>query len=383
MTSQLRRKRPITPPNTPRRRARAAKFPLRLGPAAALIAALAVVVGEAPAAEPLDALKWLAPPAPDKVAKSEEVPQTTYYGPMRSVVKHDAPPERTKSRWTSGSSASAAGSPATSATGSSDAGSTTLQWRSPQHRSSRAGEGVARTVSHDVRTVAQRDGLSRPDPFEENLSRPPLFDQQPAPAQPLEEQPSAPEAGPAPTPMPGLAPSPPDFGPLNSQGAFGREFDAGMRRDECKLSWEKLQAKTLPTISLDIGVGGMEGRDFPIECALPGDKFAGRAWDGTTFFWKASALCHKPLYFEEVALERYGHTLHPVLQPFVSGAHFFTNIAILPYRMGLKTPNECVYALGYYRPGSCAPKMISPPGFTPRAALFEAGAWVAGAAIIP
>jgi hypothetical protein len=90
-------------------------------------------------------------------------------------------------------------------------------------------------------------------------------------------------------------------------------------------------------------------------------------------------LCHKPLYFEDVQLERYGHMAGPWVQPFASCANFFLTIPILPYKMGLETPNECVYALGYYRPGSCAPYLLDPLPVSVRAALFETSAWVAGA----
>lgn len=99
--------------------------------------------------------------------------------------------------------------------------------------------------------------------------------------------------------------------------------------------------------------------------------------------WKASALCHKPLYFEDVALERYGHSWGPFLQPIMSGAHFFGRLPVLPYCMGLKTPNECVYTLGYYRPGSCAPYLVGGVPFTWRAALFQAGGAVGVAAFLP
>jgi hypothetical protein len=99
--------------------------------------------------------------------------------------------------------------------------------------------------------------------------------------------------------------------------------------------------------------------------------------------WKASGLCHKPLYFEQVQLERYGHSWGPYVQPIMSGAHFFATFPVLPYKMGIQTPNECVYTLGHYRPGNCAPYMIEAVPFTWRAALFEAGAWVGGAAAIP
>jgi hypothetical protein len=99
--------------------------------------------------------------------------------------------------------------------------------------------------------------------------------------------------------------------------------------------------------------------------------------------WKASALCHKPLYFEDEQLERYGHSWPPCCQPLVSGAHFFTRLPVIPYCMGVEPPNECIYALGHYRPGSCAPYLCSPIPISARGAIFEAGAAVGAAAILP
>jgi hypothetical protein len=74
-----------------------------------------------------------------------------------------------------------------------------------------------------------------------------------------------------------------------------------------------------------------------------------------TYTWKASALCHKPLYFEEMAAERYGHSHGPGLEYVTSFVHFFGNLALLPYWVGVDTPCECIYDLGYYRVGDCAP----------------------------
>jgi hypothetical protein len=102
-----------------------------------------------------------------------------------------------------------------------------------------------------------------------------------------------------------------------------------------------------------------------------------------TWTWTASALCHKPLYFEEEALERYGHMAGPLAQPALSGAHFFLNIAVLPYKMGINPPNECQYALGYYRPGSCAPWILDPIPLSLRGALFQTTAVAAGITAIP
>ena len=121
----------------------------------------------------------------------------------------------------------------------------------------------------------------------------------------------------------------------------------------------------------------------PSECRLDDVALAARNWTPITMTWKASALCHKPLYFQEEQLERYGHTTGPIFQPVVSGAHFFANIALLPYNMGIHPMSECQYALGYYRPGSCAPWMIPPFPLSARGALAETGVILGGFYLIP
>ena len=115
------------------------------------------------------------------------------------------------------------------------------------------------------------------------------------------------------------------------------------------------------------------GEDYPYECSLEDQQHEPRQWPQITYMWKAAGLCHKPLYFEQPKLERYGHSWGPYTQPIISGVHFFGTLPILPYKMGLKTPCECVYTLGYYRPGSCAPYLVGGVPFTWRAAAFQAG----------
>jgi hypothetical protein len=122
---------------------------------------------------------------------------------------------------------------------------------------------------------------------------------------------------------------------------------------------------------------------LPAECPLGGLRTQERTWLASTFHYQASALCHKPLYFEEVQLERYGHTTGPFRQPIISGCHFVMNVALLPYRMGINPPTECQYALGYYRPGSCAPWMIPPFPLSLRGAATETMAALGIIAIIP
>ena len=122
---------------------------------------------------------------------------------------------------------------------------------------------------------------------------------------------------------------------------------------------------------------------LPIECNLGCDTFTPRNWKPNAFFWKASALCHKPLYFENRALERYGHTHGPVVEPLHSAAHFFVSLITLPYQTGINPPNECLYALGFYRPGDCAPWLREPIPLSLSGALNQTIAIVALGGIIP
>ena len=124
---------------------------------------------------------------------------------------------------------------------------------------------------------------------------------------------------------------------------------------DCKEQLQKLRDDTLGSIDLDIRVSGRPGSDYPCECRLEGETFQPRQFASTTFTWKAAGYCHKPLYFEHWTLERYGHSHGFIADSFSSAAHFFVSLPVLPYKMGVELPWECVYPLGYYRPGSCAP----------------------------
>ncbi len=122
---------------------------------------------------------------------------------------------------------------------------------------------------------------------------------------------------------------------------------------------------------------------LPQECLIEQAAYVPRNWQSSTVTWKASNLCHKPLYFEEVNLERYGHTAGPFVQPIVSSAHFFVNIAVMPYKMGVHAPTECQYTLGYYRPGNCAPWIVPPVPLSLRGTLYQAAAVTGGFWLIP
>jgi hypothetical protein len=90
------------------------------------------------------------------------------------------------------------------------------------------------------------------------------------------------------------------------------------------------------------------------------------------YYWKPSALFSNPLYFEDVSLERYGRV--SCIQNAVSGAKFFGTVAILPYKIGVDCPRECVYTLGHSRPGNWAPAVCECLPCSARGIALQAGA---------
>ncbi len=101
------------------------------------------------------------------------------------------------------------------------------------------------------------------------------------------------------------------------------------------------------------------------------------------FHWQASGLVRYPLYFEEVALERYGLGYSPILQPVVSGVRFFGRVATLPYRLGVDPPNRIIYTLGYERPGNFAPSVREHLPWSWRGAIYQAATVVGGVYLFP
>ena len=153
--------------------------------------------------------------------------------------------------------------------------------------------------------------------------------------------------------------------------------------DDCQEELDKLRADTLASVNLDIHVSGVAGNDFPCECRLEGEDWEPRQFVNTTMTWRAAGYCHKPLYFEQWNFERYGNSVHPVADPFLSAGHFFTTAAFLPYKMGVELPWECIYPLGYYRPGDCAPWTVPAPAMSLRGAALEAAALTGAYFILP
>ena len=99
---------------------------------------------------------------------------------------------------------------------------------------------------------------------------------------------------------------------------------------------------------------------FSREPMIPHSMGTSRDVSESLVFWEAPALCHRPLYFEDINLERHGHKF-PLVQPAVSAAHFFGRVPLMPYLMLSEHNCECQYTLGHYRPGDYAPYSLYIP----------------------
>jgi hypothetical protein len=120
--------------------------------------------------------------------------------------------------------------------------------------------------------------------------------------------------------------------PFLERSSNGQEVDQDIRE------WAKAQSSN---IKLGTASSPYQERMFPA-VVMP--------WDAPNFF-------HYPLYFEDPALERYGHTHHPLMQPVASISRFGVQLLGMPYQLTINPPCREVYALGWYRPGECAPKL--------------------------
>ncbi len=111
----------------------------------------------------------------------------------------------------------------------------------------------------------------------------------------------------------------------------------------------------------------------PEELPLSDQPYQARALPESIFQWQASNLYHNPVYFGDPVLERYGHTRHPLVQPFISVGKFGVQLVGLPYQMTIDPPRKRQYVLGWYRPGDHVPHLRYQVPFNGVAATAEAG----------
>jgi len=136
-----------------------------------------------------------------------------------------------------------------------------------------------------------------------------------------------------------------------------------------------------PTLSY--ALKNIEHDQLPEDFDLKVDngEYQARQASPTVYQWAPTNFWHYPLYFQDPSLERYGHTYHPLVQPFASTSLFAGQLVGLPYQMTLHPVHSRQYALGYYRPGECAPKKHYAVPFNEEATIVEV-ATIAGLILI-
>lgn len=72
------------------------------------------------------------------------------------------------------------------------------------------------------------------------------------------------------------------------------------------------------------------------------------------FGWDAPAVCYKPLFFEDINVERYG-IHYGFFETVISTGRFSKNTILLPYHILIQPMCEQIYTLGYERPSNCVP----------------------------
>ena len=112
----------------------------------------------------------------------------------------------------------------------------------------------------------------------------------------------------------------------------------------------------------------------PQEVELSQEMTQPRQMDAILYQWQASNLYHYPLYFEDPSLERYGHAHDELVQPFVSMGQFGLQLVGLPYQMTIDPVCKKRYALGWFRPGECAPKQVKQIPWNTKAAINQTAA---------
>ena len=115
-----------------------------------------------------------------------------------------------------------------------------------------------------------------------------------------------------------------------------------------------------------------KGQSSNLNLAPTTGPFPERAFPAVVMPWDAPNFFHYPLYFEDPALERYGHTHHPLVQPVASIGRFGVQLLSMPYQMTIDPPCREVYSLGWYRPGECAPKLHYQVPLDAKAAAVQA-----------
>src|SRR5262249_4895423 len=93
---------------------------------------------------------------------------------------------------------------------------------------------------------------------------------------------------------------------------------------------------------------------FPEDPILSKTPYTPRAFPPARELVEPAYVCYHRLFFEEKNSERYGWEVGYV-QPFLSAAYFFKDVALLPYHLGTAPCRKYECSAGYCQPGDPVP----------------------------
>jgi len=152
---------------------------------------------------------------------------------------------------------------------------------------------------------------------------------------------------------------------FQAQESTPREDDGtdDLQAESQRSDTEDLDMKDLDLEELEKQADDLLGEDDDLEDDQP-DEMPVTQWNlkpmsaiapgirsPNVFAWAAPNITYKPLYFEDVALERYGQTHGFIKQPWVSGIRYLKSAVFLPYFSLYDPVDSCDGPLGYCRPG--------------------------------
>src|SRR5690606_15985629 len=121
---------------------------------------------------------------------------------------------------------------------------------------------------------------------------------------------------------------------------------------------------------------------FEQQQAFPRAVDATSYWSSFPSYTPSLDFCYRPLYFEQVNVERYGYSLG-ILQPAASAVHFFGSVPLLPYKLGSRPPCLGPYLPQLALPGDPAPVGFRRPRLSVRGGVFQAASIVGLSYLIP
>lgn len=114
-----------------------------------------------------------------------------------------------------------------------------------------------------------------------------------------------------------------------------------------------------------------------------GGEYVSRAYAPSAILYRGPNVHYHPLYFEQIALERYGQHLGNLVAPWISHGLFFADAAMLPYSLGKNPPWVCHNDVCLAQPGDIVPFRLYCPVKDPKGAILQATAMALSWSVIP